>query len=92
MSEADTEHRSGQRQGMEQLHHAASALGPARAGRQDDAVADPKERGRVPAIGRVSTLPAYTRTSGSGEAPASLRPGMRSRNMYGAGLVARSRR
>ena len=49
-------------------------------------------RGRVPAIGRADTRRPSTRTSGSGDDPASSIPSIRRKNMYGAGFVTRSRR
>ena len=51
------------------------------------------ERGRVPAMGRVTTSPSRTRTSSSGEAPRMERPGPRSiANRCGDGLMRRSAR
>ena len=42
--------------------------------------------------GRVDTRRPSTRTSGSGDDPASSIPSIRTKNMYGAGFVTRSRR
>ena len=49
-------------------------------------------RGSVPAMGRVSTTSPVTRTSISGDAPTSVHSAVRSRNMYGDGLMERSAR
>ena len=49
-------------------------------------------RGRVPAIGRLSTRLPLTFTSGSGEAPAIAKSSNSRKYMYGDGLTLRSPR
>ena len=44
-------------------------------------------RGRVPAIGCMTTFPPSTRTNGSGDAPTSVAAPVSSRNMYGDGFT-----
>src|SRR5256885_50271 len=51
-----------------------------------------RPRGRVPAIGCITTRPSSTRTNGSGDAPTSVAPPAPMRNMYGDGLMCRSAR
>ncbi len=51
-----------------------------------------RPRGRVPAIGCVSTREPSTRTSISGDEPTTETPPMRMKYMYGDGLTWRSAR